>query len=64
MEERLRRLGRIIEQKSSKGMRVCLFGYLGQGSDGGPVWESEEARRAHRWDYVEARARDASIVDV
>ena len=58
MEEKSRRLGRIIEQLSSKGMRVCLFGYLGQGSDGGPEWASEEARRAHRWDYVEARVQD------
>lgn len=52
------RLGTLIEQLAGKGVRVCIFGYLGGGPDGLATWESDEAHRLHRWEYVEARVRD------
>ena len=52
------RLADLIEQLSGKGVRVCVFGYVGGGPDGPATWDSEEASRVHRWDYVEARMRD------
>ena len=58
LEGKSERLGAVIEQLANKEVRVCIFGYLGHGSDGTPTWESDEARQAHRWDYVEARVRD------
>ena len=58
MEEKSERLGAVIEQLSAKGVRVCVFGYLGDGPDGPATWPSEESRRAHRWEYAEARVRD------
>jgi hypothetical protein len=58
MDVRSARMGTVIEQLASKGVRVCIFGYGGAGPDGPATWESEEASAAHRWDYVEARIRD------
>lgn len=58
LDDKSAQLGRIIEQLSDKGMRVCIFGYLSGGADGKPTWSSADARRTQRWAYAEARARD------
>ena len=58
LDGKAERLAALIEQLSSKGVRVCVFGYVGEGPDGVATWDSEEARADHRWDYLEARIRD------
>ena len=58
LDGKAERLAAMIEQLARKGVRVCVFGYVGAGPDGPATWESEEAIRVHRWDYVEARMRD------
>ena len=58
LDHKSERLGALIAQLSGKGVRVCVFGYVGSGPDGPATWDSEEASRAHRWEYMEARIRD------
>ncbi len=61
LEGKAERLAALIEQLSSRGMRVYYFGYIGAGPDGPATWASEEAKRAHSWDYVAARYRDYCV---
>lgn len=58
LTEKAERLALLIEQLSARGFHVYYFGYIGAGPDGAATWTSEEARRAHLWDYVAARYRD------
>ena len=58
LDDKAERLATLLAQLAAKGVRVCVFGYVGAGPDGRPTWDSEEARQAHRWDYVDARIRD------
>ena len=55
LDDKAERLATMLAQLAAKGVRVCVFGYVGAGPDGLPTWDSEEARQAHRWDYVDAR---------
>lgn len=58
LAEKAARLAALIEDLSASGFRVYFFGYLGAGPDGPATWDSDEARRAHLWDYVAARYQD------
>ncbi|HEX5418142.1 MAG TPA: hypothetical protein VFZ25_21000, partial [Chloroflexota bacterium] len=58
LEGKARRLATLTEQMSARGFHIYYFGYLGAGPDGPATWVSEEAKRAHLWDYVAARYRD------
>lgn len=58
LEGKAKRLATLTEHLSASGFRVYYFGYIGAGPDGPATWISEDAKRAHTWDYVEARYRD------
>lgn len=58
LEGKAAQLATLTAQLSARGFRVSYFGYIGAGPDGPATWVSEEAQRAHRWDYVAARYRD------